>query len=57
MLSPKFLRLQAQQCLRTAHLADDPATIAEHEAMARDLSRWAHEAESEADPEPDRPKP
>lgn len=57
MLSPRFLRFQAQQCLRTAQLANDPKTIDEHEAMARDLSRWAKEAESEADAKGDRPKP
>lgn len=60
MLSPKFLRFQAQNCLRTAHSSNDATTIAELEAMARDLKRWASEAETEAVAEngyPDPPKP
>lgn len=57
MLSPGFLRFQAQKCLRTAHSANDPKTHAELEAMARDLICWAHEAEVEAAPNTISPSP
>jgi hypothetical protein len=60
MLSPRFLRLYAQKCLRTARSSDDPKTIVEFEAMARDLSLWAREAEidgNEANAERARPDP
>jgi hypothetical protein len=47
MLSPEFLRFQAQKCLRTAHSSNDAKAIAELEAMAQDLKQWASEAETE----------
>jgi hypothetical protein len=47
MLSPKFLRMQAEKCLRSAQSTDDPETVAELATMARDLEIWASEAETE----------
>lgn len=47
MLSPVFLRFQAQRCLQAAHTSNDTGTIAQLEAMAQDLRRWASEAETE----------
>jgi hypothetical protein len=57
MLSSNFLRFHAQRCVRTAHSASDPKTIAELEAMASDLARWAGEAEIAGYTEHDQPEP
>jgi hypothetical protein len=39
--------MQAEKCLRSAQSTDDPETVAELAAMARDLEIWASEAETE----------
>jgi hypothetical protein len=41
MLSPRFLHLYADKCWRLAQSTNDPRTVAEFEAMARDLEVWA----------------
>jgi hypothetical protein len=43
MLSPRFLRLYADKCRRSAQSMDDPRSIAEFEAMALDLEDWAND--------------
>ncbi len=52
MLSSKFLRMQAEKCLRSAQSANDPASAAELTAMAHDLEIWANEAETEGKVDP-----
>jgi len=47
MLSPRFLRMQAEKCLRSALAATDPDTAADLKKMARDLENWANEADLE----------
>jgi hypothetical protein len=47
MLSPKFWRFQAERCRRSAHRTDNRDAIAELNAMARDLERWAIQADVE----------
>jgi hypothetical protein len=44
MLSPRFLRMQADKCLQSALVATDPDTAADLKKMARDLENWANEA-------------
>jgi hypothetical protein len=46
MLSPKFLRFWAGRCLRSVEGTDNSDAIAELRVMARDLERWAREAET-----------
>ena len=43
MLSPRFLRLYADKCRRSAQLMDDRRSVAEFEAMALDLEDWAND--------------
>ena len=45
MLSPRFLRMQAEKCLRSALASTDLDTAADLKKMARDLENWANEAE------------
>jgi hypothetical protein len=45
MLSPRFLRMQAEKCLRSALATTDLHTAADLRKMARDLESWANEAE------------
>jgi hypothetical protein len=45
MLSPTFLRFQAARCLLPAH-GTNPDEIAELDAMASVLERWAPKAET-----------
>jgi hypothetical protein len=45
MLSPRFLRMQAEKCLRSALTATDLGMAADLKRMARDLESWANEAE------------
>jgi hypothetical protein len=47
MLSPRFLRMQAEKCLRSALVTTDLDMAADLKRMARDLESWAHEAEFE----------
>jgi hypothetical protein len=47
MLSPRFLRVQAAKCLRSALAATDLDTAIDLEKMARDLESWADEADSD----------
>ena len=47
MLSPRFLRMQAEKCLRSALAATDPDTAADLKKMARYLENWANEADLE----------
>jgi len=47
MLSPRFLRMQADKCLRSALVATDPDTAADLKKMALDLENWANEADLE----------
>jgi hypothetical protein len=47
MLSPRFLRMQADKCLRSALAATDLDNAADLRKMARDLESWANEAEFE----------
>jgi|HubBroStandDraft_1064217.scaffolds.fasta_scaffold157112_1 hypothetical protein len=48
MLSPRFLRLYGEKCRRSAQSMTDPRSVAESEAMARDLEDWANDP----DPQP-----
>ena len=41
MLSPRFLRMYGERCRRSAQATNDPRSVAEFEAMARDLEDWA----------------
>jgi hypothetical protein len=43
MLSPRFLRMYGEKCQRLAQAMDDPQSVAEFEAMARDLEVWAND--------------
>ncbi len=43
MLSPRFLRMYAEKCRCSAELMHDPKSMAEFEAMARDLEDWAND--------------
>jgi hypothetical protein len=43
MLSPRFLRLYGERCRRSAQAMNDPRSVAEFEAMARDLEDWAND--------------
>ena len=45
MLSPRFLRMQAEKCLRSALATTDLGMAADLKRMARDLEGWANEAE------------
>ena len=47
MLSPRFLRMQAEKCLRSALTATDLDSAADLKKMARDLESWANEADFE----------
>ena len=47
MLSPRFLRMQAEKCLRSALATTDLDTAADLKKMARDLENWANEADLE----------
>jgi hypothetical protein len=47
MLSPRFLRIQAEKCLRSALATTDLRSAADLKRMARDLESWADEAEFE----------
>ena len=43
MLSPRFLRMYSEKCQRSAQVMKDPQSVAEFEAMARDLEDWAND--------------
>ena len=43
MLSPRFLRMQAEKCLRSALATADLHSAADLRKMARDLEKWANE--------------
>ena len=45
MLSPRFLRMQAEKCLRSALTTNDLGMAADLKRMARDLEGWANDAE------------
>jgi hypothetical protein len=47
MLSPRFLRMQAEKCFRSALEATDLDIAADLKRMARDLESWANEADIE----------
>ena len=47
MLSPRFLRMQAEKCLRSALATTDLDIAADLKRMARDLESWANEADFE----------
>jgi hypothetical protein len=47
MLSPRFLRMQAEKCLRSALATADLDDAADLKKMARDLENWANEADLE----------
>jgi hypothetical protein len=47
MLSPRFLRMQAEKCLRSALATTDLDIAADLKKMARDLENWANEADLE----------
>ena len=47
MLSPRFLRMQAEKCLRSALATTDRDIAADFKRMARDLESWANEADFE----------
>ena len=47
MLSPRFLRMQAEKCLRSALVTTDPDMASDLKRMASDLESWANEAEFE----------
>jgi hypothetical protein len=42
MLSPRFLRMQAEKCLRSALATADLDDAADLKKMARDLENWAN---------------
>ncbi len=46
MLNPKVLRFWAARCLRSADGTDNLDAITELHVMARDLERWATEADT-----------
>jgi hypothetical protein len=43
MLSPRFLRMYAEKCRRSAQVMNNPQSAAELEAMAGDLEDWAND--------------
>ena len=45
MLSPWFLRMQAEKCFRSALTTNDLGMAADLKRMARDLEGWANDAE------------
>ena len=45
MLSPRFLRMQAEKCLRSALATTGLGSAADLRKMARDLEGWANDAE------------
>jgi hypothetical protein len=47
MLSPGFLRMQADKCVRSALATADLDIAADLKKMARDLESWAHETDLE----------
>ena len=47
MLSPRFLRMQAEKCFRSALAATDLDGAADLKRMGRDLESWANEADTE----------
>jgi hypothetical protein len=47
MLSPRFLRMQAEKCRRSARAATDLHIAIDLKKMARDLESWANEADLE----------
>jgi hypothetical protein len=47
MLSPRFLRMQAEKCLRSALATTDPDIASDLQRMASELESWANEAEFE----------
>jgi len=47
MLSPRFLRMYAEKCLRSALATPDFDSAADLREMARDLEGWANDAEFE----------
>jgi hypothetical protein len=47
MLSPRFLRMQAEKCLRSASATTDVGVAADLRKMACDLESWANEADFE----------
>ena len=57
MLSPRFLRMQAEKCLRTALATTDLDNAVDLRKMARDLESWATEAHDEAQSARRRPSP
>jgi hypothetical protein len=55
MLSPRFLRMQAEKCFRSALEATDLDIAADLKRMAHDLESWANEADIENQRGPKRP--
>ena len=47
MLNPRFLRMQAEKCLRSTLTTTDLGMAADLKRMARDLESWATDAEFE----------
>ena len=47
MLSSRFMRLQAEKCLRSALATTDLHSAADLKKMAIDLESWANEADIE----------
>jgi hypothetical protein len=47
MFSQRFLRMQAEKCLRSALATANLDITADLKKMARDLESWAHEADLE----------
>jgi hypothetical protein len=47
MLSPRFLRMQAEKCLRSALATTDLNVASDLKRMASDLESWANEADFE----------
>lgn len=43
MLSPRFLRVYAEKCRRSAQVMNNAQSAAELEVMARDLEDWAND--------------
>jgi hypothetical protein len=43
--NPRFLRMQAEKCLRSALTTSDLGMAADLKRMARDLEGWANDAE------------
>ena len=55
MLNPRFLRMQAEKCLRSALTTSDLGIAADLKRMARDLEGCANDAEFEIQPVRRRP--